>query len=471
MKYHALFFIILFPLSLSANINESWSLVKKHRRSLRYYPILIKKLVDQGLYYASIPYIKEYLTIGGAKHTKNIDSIIDRVVTKVGVRQFEVLPTRFLQHSHAPMLRYILAKKNFRRKQYERALAILRRGIGIHHPAKPFALHLEGAILSIKRQYLLAKNKFQQCVYLSNSFEKKMSHQKRKRQLKINRDSCLAGIARNYFNERKFNQANSAYLDIEKSSPIWPEILFEEAWSSFYRGNYNRTLGKLVTYKAPIFDYIHNPEIDILRALTYMELCLWEDTNKVVNDFYKKYEQDTKNLARLIKRNRNKLKEYYLIVKNRSNLGKRNDLLSSLISSLKKDASYQELYQSFVEGQKEIEKISRVRSSALRRELMSNVRDSMNLQRNLIGGYVKKTFLKTVVSIKKMFQGMSYIKLEVLAKAKSRLYNETIEMPGSRSRGARKYLKRSDKQYFWTFNGEFWADELGDYVFALKSAC
>ena len=25
--------------------------------------------------------------------------------------------------------------------------------------------------------------------------------------------------------------------------------------------------------------------------------------------------------------------------------------------------------------------------------------------------------------------------------------------------------------YLWTFNGEFWADELGDYVFSLKSEC
>jgi hypothetical protein len=40
-----------------------------------------------------------------------------------------------------------------------------------------------------------------------------------------------------------------------------------------------------------------------------------------------------------------------------------------------------------------------------------------------------------------------------------------------RARGDVAYLRRTDKQYFWTFNGEFWADELGDYVFSLKSEC
>ena len=64
---------------------------------------------------------------------------------------------------------------------------------------------------------------------------------------------------------------------------------------------------------------------------------------------------------------------------------------------------------------------------------------------------------------------MSYIKLEVLSKRKRTLYNENKGI--TRSRGSLRYLKRNDKQYFWTFNGEFWADELGDYVFALKSEC
>ena len=63
---------------------------------------------------------------------------------------------------------------------------------------------------------------------------------------------------------------------------------------------------------------------------------------------------------------------------------------------------------------------------------------------------------------------MSFIKLEVLARKKQSLYE-----PKSKSgkRGDIRYIERNDKQYFWDFNGEFWADELGDYVFALGSEC
>jgi hypothetical protein len=64
---------------------------------------------------------------------------------------------------------------------------------------------------------------------------------------------------------------------------------------------------------------------------------------------------------------------------------------------------------------------------------------------------------------------MTYIKLEVLGRRKEQLYFASNDV--NRSRGDIRYLKRNDKQYFWTFNGEFWADELGDYVFSLKSEC
>ena len=68
------------------------------------------------------------------------------------------------------------------------------------------------------------------------------------------------------------------------------------------------------------------------------------------------------------------------------------------------------------------------------------------------------------------FEGMSYIKLEILALRKERLYKTDSSSSGNK-RGDIKYIERNDKQYFWTFNGEFWADELGDYVFALRSEC
>ena len=94
----------------------------------------------------------------------------------------------------------------------------------------------------------------------------------------------------------------------------------------------------------------------------------------------------------------------------------------------------------------------------------------MRIQKRILGAYVKKNIFNALRDMRKALQHMSYMKLEILSIKKDLIYDNanTVE---SRSRGDISYLKRSEKQYFWSFNGEFWADELGDYVFALRSEC
>ena len=64
---------------------------------------------------------------------------------------------------------------------------------------------------------------------------------------------------------------------------------------------------------------------------------------------------------------------------------------------------------------------------------------------------------------------MSFIKLEMISRAKEKLaFNRTPV--AERFRGNIE-PERRDYQYYWSFNGEFWNDEIGDYVFGLESEC
>jgi hypothetical protein len=112
-----------------------------------------------------------------------------------------------------------------------------------------------------------------------------------------------------------------------------------------------------------------------------------------------------------------------------------------------------------------------INNDQMRAVLNENLKDSLNLQRNLIGSYIRGNLQLYAAQIVRAFEDMSYIKLEVLSKRKTELYENVTSNSDSRARGNIAHLRRSDKQYFWTFNGEFWADELGDYVFSLKSEC
>jgi hypothetical protein len=162
-----------------------------------------------------------------------------------------------------------------------------------------------------------------------------------KRQLEMNRDYCVMGSARALFQAKSYDKANLRYLDIPKSSFVWPEVLFEEAWNSYYLQNYNRTLGKLVTYKAPLFDYIFNPEIEVLNALTFMKMCLYDDAKKTSDNFYNKYMKDTRSLRLYLLKRKKQYKYFYrLMISFEKNKSATTDLLENLLQSISREPSY-----------------------------------------------------------------------------------------------------------------------------------
>lgn len=470
-KTACLILLVSFAFEAKGNMQAAWDTLVKARGNTQAYPYIVQQMVEHGLYFASIPYIKEYLATQKQVQGNKIDDLIDEVVTRVGVRQFEVMPSSFLERSNAPTLRYIVAKKAFRKGNYNAALSALKKSINDTHTVKPYALHLEAASLALQGKNASAVESYKECVKISSAQAGRTKETNRLRQLEINRDNCIVGIARSYFADKKFESANLAYLDLDKRSHVWPEILFEEAWNSFYMGDYNRTLGKLVTYRAPILSFAFNPETEILKTLTYMELCLWGDANKTVEDFYSTYEKDTGAIVRQLKTYRKDYKKFYMLAKAAlENKSTGNKLLDKLLEGLSRDPAYRELYDSFQDGRNELEAVNQLSNVRQKRVLIDNLKDSMLTQRNLIGAYVRTNLFNKLRSIKKAFEGMSYVRLEILSRRKDELYS-TAAKTAERDRGDISYLKRNEKQYFWTFNGEFWADELGDYVFALRSEC
>jgi len=466
--------VTLSALNLTASLKDS----QRHYSSgdkTKYFKVATE-LMEDKLYFTALPFIKDYLLATSRTNDAVFDSAIDELITEVGVKQFEVLPNTMLEKSGAPTIKYILARKEFRKARYESALRYLKNFIDDSHPVKPYALLLEGSIHSILKNEDQSIEFFKDCISVANKHIDKADDLDRKRQLIIARDYCLVGISRTQFAKTNFTDAYLSYLDLPKSSHIWPEILFEEAWNSFFLKDYNRTLGKLVTYKAPVLNYVFNPEIDVLRTLTFMELCLWDDTKKSVEDFYNKYETDYDQFKKFLNSLGKDYKLFYNLVSEKDRfISKSNSLLTHTVQNIARDPAFVELKLSLEKGKKEkelLEKLARNKqvSADWKSLLEENLKDSLSLQRDIIGSYIRGQFQLNSAQIYKAFEDMSYIKLEVLSKRKNEIYKDFNGAEG-RSRGDIAYLKRNEKQYFWIFNGEFWADELGDYVFSLRSEC
>jgi hypothetical protein len=460
--------IILLLVLNSASGFASWNMAQKKftkRLTHSQLKLMVIELVRDGHVFSALPWMKEYMIKDTKILDQRIDSALSKIISKAGIKQFETLPIKYLKRSKSDNVRFIIAKKYLRKESYNDALTYLQR-ISSNHSMYPYALHMQATIYSILNKTAKAENLFDKCERVSKSL---ISRDKNSRKLKLNRDYCIVGKARTNYSARKFANSDLLYLDIPKSSAVWPEILFEEAWNSYYQKNYNRTLGKLVSYKAPVFSHMFNPEIEVLRGLTFLKLCLYGDSKKVVKDFYGNYLSDAKDLRRYLLRNRKKSDHFYnSMVTFEKSSGSRNNLHGKLLASIEKEEAYLDLKRQLLSSAKEYNQIRRKRRSGFKQAVVINIQEYILTQKRILGSFVRTRLIYHYATLAKAFEGMSYINLEVLAQKKAKLYSFD---KNDRSRGDIKYIERNEKQLFWDFNGEFWADELGDYVFALKSEC
>lgn len=426
---------------------------------------LFIKMVDAKLYYSAIPLLKTIFMETKGKLNSQTEKSLALLILVVGVKQFETLPDGFFARTNSGTLRYIMAKKSFRDGNNSKALSYLS-SIDRKHPIYTFAKNLEATIYAIEENFDKAYEAFEICEENSNI---KTASERRNERIKLNRDYCIIGKARVRYAQKQFDKSDLLYLDIPKSSPIWPEVLFEEAWNSYYQGNLNRSLGKLVSYKAPVFNYIFNPEIDVLRALSFLKLCLYADAKKTVVEFNQQYFSDTKKFRKMMEDLKQNYSKYFGLIYRYEQFGKApSDLMKILFDNINKEQVYKELRYQMISSLREMERVKANRQNSFTKFLNGNLFETTKSYQKITGSYIRSKLVSFYAQLYKAFEGMSYIKLEVLAQRKAKLYSFNDE---SRSRGDLKYVERNEKQYFWDFNGEFWADELGDYVFALKSEC
>ena len=354
----------------------------------------------------------------------------------------------------------------------------------------PFALQLRGTAHAIVGDVPAAISDFKECQKRSGGLVSRITDRvpeagghwlKQQRTLAEDLEArCLAGEARTYYQAGQFSESEEVYDRIPKSSFVWTDILFEQGWNAFAQQQYNRALGKLVTYKSPLLEFVYNSEVEVLAAHTYLMLCLYNDSNQVINRFNKKYNSLGVEVKRYVEKNSHGYLGFFETGKKalRGPLYSNNPF-DRLLNRFVRSPYFQNLVAA--EADLDSEKSAIARFASMQPGTSQNLAAGFpgflgqvvgwrrKSVQELGGTYVKNSLIDFHNSLISDFEKMSFIKLEMLSRAKERLQTDA---PALAERGRGNVVPvRKDWQYRWNFNGEFWADELGDYVFGLESDC
>lgn len=429
------------------------------------------ELIEGSYYFSAIPYINDYLE-KNSDIDAELEADIETLVLKTGTMAVLNLDEKRLESFNIPSISLILGTRLFNKEKYAKAYEILSRIPETHQFSGEAAL-IKGTIKNLERKNIEALNLYESCVKKSKQQESNAKGEKLKRYYNYLKETCIIRTARLNIEEKKYNEALEKYEQIDKRSYKWPYILMDQAWANYYLQDYNRALGLTVTYKAPLLDSYFFPEAEVLMALSYYNLCLWDDSLKVVDHFYENYQPKADALKEILGKNKNShtyfLDLYYADSQTRENL---NPFIRNLITQTRKQIKFNLDLASLKAAKDELALLRRLKNKNEFTQLLeANMDSTINFIGARINYYIKKEIFTFINEIHKHSYSMFNLKLELLSKKREDIYNAKAIAERSRERGSEHNVNRKTSQYFFDFNGSFWADELGDYSFGLQSAC
>lgn len=430
---------------------------------------IAQELAKSKYYFSSAIFAKEFL-VEGKKITPKFEKLLENLILKTGTMTFMNLKMEVFRKHDSTSLNFIAGIKLFWAKRYKQSIKFLK-NFPTDHRFTPEAKFILASAYNILDRDEEAFVEYDLCIEKSEHFENQSKNKKLGRYFGILRESCHIHKARILFKQRKYEPSMKAFEEIPKTSYRWPYLLLEKAWSNYYLGDYNRSLGLLVTYKSPLLKSYFMPEAEVLNALSYFRLCLWQDSLQVIDQYYKVYKPQSVALKKLLVKEK-KSHSFFLrmMMQPIKEQEGQNPYIRNLMTQIRKKIKFSLDLVNYKKIQNELKFLKKRKNTKFISVLREGITGALGWRTKHLNHYIKRQMFSFINSIHRYSYEMFNIKLEIMALKRDLVYdNKTLI--SSRSRGSSKNIKRRSDQHFYKFNGEFFADELGDYSFGLKSNC
>lgn len=462
--------LLLLCINVQAKYGRAINLYKSNKKNKNI--LIAQELIKSKYFFSATHFLKLHL-IESNEYSKELENMMETVALKTGPLSFSNLNDDILLKFNSHSLRFIHGLKSFRYKRYESAINSLLK-VPLDHRLAPESVFILGSAYQMKEQFNKASLQYKQCIALAEKNENEAEHKKLKQYFAIIKESCIIHQARMEYRKANYKKSLKIYDQIPKTSFRWPYILIEKAWVHYMLNDYNRSLGTLVTYKSPLLSSYFFPESEYLTSLNYFRLCLWSDSNQVIEHYYTTYKPRSEELKKFLIQHKSSdtyfLKILLSPIKDWENM---SPYLRNLMTQVRKKIKFNLELINFKKVQNEmkyLKKMYKKRKDPLTRMLISEVKKMQSWRTKHLNHYIKKQMFSFINDIHRFSYEQFNIRLEIMALKRELVYDNK-KLISNRSRGSLDNVTRTQKQHFYDFKGSFWADELGDYSFGLKSNC
>jgi len=466
--------------------NGEWA--RLHETARYYYA---ESLFRIGLYQAAEYQLAEILFEGPDGHyfvsallkllavtyeTKD-EKVLFAVLSNVN---YNALPKKF-----ANELMYYLGKINFYRGQDEEALKFFTQ-VKDYSSFYPLATYFMGVIQVRQRMYAEAMQSFQKIMEMPDDMYvgADIKALKGMAELALGELYYAAGFDEKTKNKlAMFNVALNYFNNVDRRNPQWFESLFARTWASLMISRFDSTLGTVVTLGSPFFTDIYFPDVYVVEAVTYYNLCRYQEVNEVIDKFFRVYPDYRQLLQSWLENVSTKtgLDVYreLLVMYRDASAGKKTPIPEAILRSILSDQKFQKEYIHVKEIEREAAIIENSPESFKKSVIADDLMKKMNYQlatiRNEAGKMQVKKIQEITQDLTQIIADMKAIRFEMTDKLKATYEKEELygkKLKESALKEEQAYSPAvPNRHYYWPFDGEYWQDELGYYFYNIQNAC
>ena len=287
---------------------------------------------------------------------------------------------------------------------------------------------------------------------------------------------AILSMARVFYSTGQFPLSAKYYDQVPLDSVLWLDALFESSWAFFRMNNHEKSMGNLHTLNSPFFRDEYYPEAQILQAVIFYANCNYEDTREAIDEFRVSYEPLRDEIKSYLESFADPGEFYAFFTKLETSGTSMTPRVRQIVNAALQDKQLNRLNAYIKELMREVRLIERSKSNWARSQLAQNIIQDIEVVKSLAvhdAGTLAKTRLQRVVSeLNELISQSLKIEFEVASAEKGLLENR-LQGQGFVNRDAASGPRYAtdEEHIYWPFNGEYWRDELGYYLYTIKSEC
>jgi len=466
--------------------NGEWA--RLHETARYYYAEALFRI---GLYQAAEYQLAEILFEGPSSHyfvsallkllavtyeTKD-EKVLFAVLSNV---DYNALPKKF-----ANELVYYLGKINFYKGQDEEALKFFTQ-VKDYSSFYPLATYFMGVIQVRQRMYAEAMKSFQKIMEMPDDLYvgADIKQLKGMAELALGELYYAAGFDEKTKNKlAMFNVALNYFNNVDRRNPQWFESLFARTWASLMISRFDSTLGTVVTLGSPFFTDIYFPDVNVVEAVTFYNLCRYKEVNEVIDKFFLVYPDYRQRLQSWLENVSTKTgldvyKELLTMYRDASS-GKATPLPEAILRHILSDQQFLREYAHIKEVEREAALVEgspeNFKKSVIADDLQKKMAYQLANLRNETGKMLVKKLHEVAQELTQLIADMKAIRFEMTDKLKETYEKEELYGKKMKEASLKEEMAYSpavpERTYYWPFDGEYWEDELGYYFYNIQSAC